>query len=98
MTEHGPWGLNWDVVPLHPSASSAANARLMAAAPELLRACAAFVGWLDFEATPPDVARDTEEGEAAMGEYWAECARRCREAEALGRAVLSELRQEAGHA
>ena len=92
MTEHGPWGQNWDVVPLHPSASSAANARLIAAAPELLRACQTFETWLRREEAglPGGVVRDTPEGEARWREWYDENLRLCAEAQTQARAAIAK--------
>ena len=62
--------------PFPPEPVSRANVRLMAAAPDLLAACSAFVEWLDSDVKgpvyPDGLARDTHpNGEAIWSEWWA---------------------------
>lgn len=82
----------------YPSASAPgdaellANARLIAAAPELLRACQTFETWLRREEAglPGGVVRDTPEGEARWREWYDENLRLCAEAQTQARAAIAK--------
>lgn len=71
---------------------SEANARLIAAAPELLRACQTFEAWLRREdaGLPVGVVRDTPEGEAQWREWYDENLRLCAEAQTQARAAIAK--------
>lgn len=68
-----------------------ASARLIAAAPELLRACQTFETWLRREeAGLPGGLRDTPEGEAQWREWYDENLRLCAEAQTQARAAIAK--------
>jgi hypothetical protein len=71
---------------------NAANARLIAASPDLLAACEAFEEWLrrEDEGFPnAGVVRETQEGEAAWRVWWdANCAL-CAKAQTLARSAIA---------
>lgn len=74
---------------------SMANARLIAAAPELLEACQTFAEWLRREAAgsegqPWAGKRDTPEGEAAWSAWWYENLRICDLAQEQVRAAIAK--------
>ena len=72
-----------------------ANARLIAAAPELLEACQTFAEWLRREedgsaGQPWQGKRDTEEGERAWREWWNENLRICDLSQTQVRAAIAK--------
>ncbi|MGO4718068.1 hypothetical protein AB4071_02925 [Stenotrophomonas sp. 2MCAF14_2] len=78
------------------SAEIEANARLIAAAPELLEACQTFAEWLRREEGVGDLEapwrgkRDTPEGEAAWREWYYENLRLCGLAQEQARAAIAK--------
>lgn len=70
----------------------AANARLIAAAPELLEACQTFAEWLRREDAgfPAETRFNTPEGEAKWREWWAENLRLCALAQGQARAAIAK--------
>lgn len=69
-----------------------ANARLIAAAPELLEACQTFSEWLrrEEEGFPAEARFDTPEGEAKWREWYFENLRICDLAQTLARAAIAK--------
>ena len=84
-------GTHWDTTP-----QKEANARLIAAAPELLEACQTFAEWLRREEgcgsleAPWRDKRDTPEGEAAWREWYDENLRLCALAQDQARAAIAK--------
>ena len=73
-------------------AETLANARLIAAAPELLEACQTFAEWLrrEDEGLPGGIARGTPEGERRWREWWDENLRVCALAQDQVRAAIAK--------
>lgn len=69
-----------------------ANARLIAAAPELLEACQTFAEWLRREEAgfPAEIRFNTPEGEAKWREWFDENLRICDLAQKQARAAISK--------
>lgn len=69
-----------------------ANARLIAAAPELLEACQTFSEWLRREEAgfPAETRFDTPDGEAKWREWYFENLRICDLAQTLARAAIAK--------
>ena len=65
-----------------------ANARLIAAAPDLLEACQTFAEWLGREDAGYQGERDTPEGECQWREWYDENMRLCSLAQSQARAAL----------
>lgn len=72
--------------------SEEANARLIAAAPELLEACQTFAEWLRREEAgfPAEIRFNTPEGEAKWREWFDENLRICDLAQKQARAAISK--------
>jgi hypothetical protein len=75
-----------------------ANARLIAAAPDMLEACCSFVAWLESDEAGPDygtLTRDTHpEGERIWREWWHLQQDLCRRAQDEARAAIAKARGE----
>lgn len=69
--------------------SGSANARLIAAAPDLLEACQTFAEWLGREDAGYQGERDTPEGECQWREWYDENMRLCSLAQSQARAALA---------
>jgi len=76
-------------------ADAVANARLVAAAPDLLEACQVFAEWLRREDVGFGGSRDTPEGEAAWSEWFHGNLDLCRRAQDLARAAIAKATGEA---
>lgn len=76
---------------------TAANARLIAAAPDLLEACQTFAEWLrrEDEGLPDGIVRGTPEGEQQWRTWWGENLRICNLAQERARAAIARARGEA---
>lgn len=76
----------------------AANARLIAAAPDLLEACQTFAEWLRREDAgfPAETRFKTPEGEAKWREWFDENIRICALAQKQARAAIAKATQKAG--
>lgn len=74
-----------------------ANARLIAAAPELLEACQTFAEWLRREegGFPAETRFNTPEGEAKWREWFDENLRICDLAQTQARSAIAKARGEA---
>ena len=77
------------------SGSERANARLIAAAPELLEACQTFAEWLRREEAgfPAETRFNTPEGEAKWSEWFYENIRVCALAQEQARAAIAKATQ-----
>lgn len=74
------------------SGEQEANARLIAAAPELLEACQTFAEWLrrEDEGLPAGIERGTPEGERQWRIWWHENLRICNLAQEQVRAAIAK--------
>jgi hypothetical protein len=72
-----------------------ANAKLIAAAPELLEACKTMAEWFRKEKAGFGQSRDTPEGEAKWRDWWDEQLRLCDQSETLANAAIAKATGEA---
>ena len=74
-----------------------ANARLIAAAPDLLAACEKFVEWLDYDSAGSGITaetRGTAEGERAWRKWWDEANELCGQSQHMARAAIAKAKGE----
>lgn len=85
------WPANGDR-PVAPMVCGVDNARLIAAAPELLEACQTFAEWLRREDAgfPAETRFNTPDGEAKWREWYAENLRVCALAQDQARAAIAK--------